>query len=202
MTKEDIARMVYVIKSTYQNQFKDYDNTMMQNMIDAWTMVFADKDVDEVFKGLQIYLSSDKKGFAPSPGQVVDCMHRLRPKVANEMEAWNIVDKAVRNSIYGAQEEFNKLPQIIRRVVRNPGRLREWAVMDCEAYQTVEQSNFMRAYRTEVEREKQNELIPKKIRPMLENIGDSIPMIETVTDREEVFSPDTEIEELISQLNS
>lgn len=203
MTADEISKMVYIVKSTYPNQFKNYDTAMMKNHIAAWVMVFEDKPKDLAYQALKLYLSTDSKGFAPSPGQIVDCMHKIRPKqYMNEFEAWSLVDRAVKNSIYNANEEFNHLPQIIRRVVRNPARLREWAKMDIESYQTVEQSNFMRSYRVELQREKDREKIPEHIRPMIEEICDRLPQIEAKQETEQGTTPDEMIENLITQLGN
>lgn len=201
MTRPDVAKMFYMVKAAYPRMFKDYGETDVKNYIDAWCMVFSDITAEQGFAGLKVYLSTEKTGFPPSPGQIMDCIHRLSPdELPNEMEAWNLVDKAVRGAIYNAEEEFAKLPQIVRRAVRSPGRLKEWAVMDINAYRTVEQSNFMRVYRAELEREKTNMRIPQGIRPQLETIADPALMIEAAESHARSKTPDEEIERMISFL--
>ena len=158
MTDQEVSKMFLMIKAAYPRVFKDYDAGMMANYIDAWLMVFKDIPAEQGFAGLKAYMSTETSGFPPSPGQIMDCIHRLKPDdLPNEMEAWSLVDRAVRNSNYNADEEFAKLPQIVRRAIRNPARLREWARMDIATYQTVEQSNFMRTYRRWREKRKTKE---------------------------------------------
>lgn len=200
MNRDDIAKMIYLIKATYPNHFKGYDGQQLKNMLEAWTMVFEDKDTGETLKALKIFLNTDTKGYPPSPGQIIACMHN--EPLPNEMEAWSIVDKAVRNSGYEAQEEFNKLPQIIRRVVRHPSRLKEWALMDSADYMTVEQSNFMRSYRAEKEREEQNRRIPQDIRPAIEEIKDQTPEIGVKVGSETGTTPDEALEALFNELGN
>lgn len=202
MNKDDIAKMIYLVKAAYPNHFKAHDQQTIKNMIDAWTMVFEDKDPGQAFKGLKIFLNTDSKGYPPSPGQIIGCMGQLEDPLPNEMEAWSLVDKAVRNSGYNSTEEFNKLPQIIRRVVRNAGRLKEWALMDSADYMTVEQSNFMRAYRAEKAREEQNRKIPQAIRPEIGTIGDMIPEIEARDYTERGETPDEALEALYEELGN
>ena len=76
---------------------------------------------------------------------------------ANEIAAWGVVLKALRNSTYHSEEEFNKLPLVIQKAVSSPGQLREWATMENldGTGLNVIQSNFMRTYRLEIEREKE-----------------------------------------------
>lgn len=203
MTDQEVAKMFLMVKAAYPRIFKDYDAKMMGNYIDAWMMVFADVPAEKAYAGLKTYLSTETTGFPPSPGQIMECIHRLTPDdIPNEMAAWSLVDKAVRNSNYNAEEEFEKLPQIIRRAVRNPARLREWAQMDVATYQTVEQSNFMRTYRAEVENERKNLRIPSDIRPQLEMIPDPAPRIETKVEHEKSKTPDAEIEAMIERLRA
>ena len=201
MTRQDVIKMFYMVKAAYPRMFKDYGEIETKNYIDAWCMVFADVKAEAGFAGLKTYLSTETKGFPPSPGQIMDCIHRLTPdEIPNEMEAWSLVDKAVRNSNYNADEEFKKLPQIVRRAIRNPARLREWAAMDEATYQTVEQSNFMRTYRAEVEHERVNMKIPQDIRPALEMIPDPVRQIEDKAEHDRAKTPDEEIENMIRKL--
>lgn len=202
MTDQEVSKMFLMVQAAYPRVFKDYDEAMIENYIAAWCMVFADVPAEEGYAGLKTYLSTETKGFPPSPGQIMDCIHRLKPdNIPNEMEAWTLVDKAVRNSLYNSQEEFAKLPQIVRRVVRYPARLREWAQMDIAAYQTVEQSNFMRVYRAEVEREKTVMRIPQDIRPQLETIPDPELMIEDRAESTKGTVPEEALNDLLDELS-
>lgn len=203
MTDQDVAKMFYMVKAAYPRMYKDFSVQDAKNYIDAWCMVFKDIPAEQGFKALKVYMSTETTGFPPSPGQIMDCIHRLTPDdIPNEMAAWTLVDKAVRNSNYNAEEEFEKLPQIIRRAVRNPARLREWAQMDVATYQTVEQSNFMRTYRAEVENERKNLRIPSDIRPQLEMIPDPAPRIATKVEHEKSKTPDADIEAMIERLRA
>lgn len=74
----------------------------------------------------------------------------------NEMAAWEMVQKAIRNSGYHAEEEFEKLPEIVQKSVVSPSQLKEWALTENLNVEVVS-SNFMRTYR--VERARENERI-------------------------------------------
>lgn len=201
MTDQEVTKMFYMVKAAYPKVFKDYDEKMTANYLDAWNMVFRDVPAVDGYAGLKAYMSTEKSGFPPSPGQIMNCIHQLKPDtIPNEMEAWTLVDRAVRNSNYNADEEFNRLPQIVRRAVRTPARLREWAQMDTATYQTVEQSNFMRVYRAEAERERSVMKMPSDIRPKLEVINISEHLIEDRAEHERSKTPDAEIEALIKRL--
>lgn len=201
MTRQEVAKMFFMVKATYPRMFKDFGETETNNFIDAWCMVFNDIPAEQGYAGLKTYLSTETSGFPPSPGQIKDCIYRMTPDaIPNEMSAWSLVVKAVRNSNYNSVGEFDKLPQIVRRVVRDPARLREWANMDAATFQTVEQSNFMRCYRAEVENERVVNRIPQDLRPQLEHIPDIDLMIEDKQDHGKGETPDAEIENMINFL--
>lgn len=201
MTDAEVTKIFYMVSAAYPRFFKDMTQQQASNYIDAWNMVFADKGAMDVYKGLQFYMCNDTQGYPPSPGQIIDCMHKLKPEsTMNEMEAWQLVEKAVRNSCYNADEEFNKLPQVIRRCVRNPGVLREWAKMDESEFMTVIQSNFMRSFRVEQQKEVEIQKAPIPIRPALEEIGnEEAPRIE-IKENQKGNVPDDAINDMIERL--
>ena len=89
------------------------------------------------------------------------------------MEAWLLVSKALRNGTYGAVKEFNKLPPLVQKAVGSPDNLRNWAQTDSESIENVVQSNFMRTYRTVVNRAKEYRKMPKDIQALIENTNRS-----------------------------
>ena len=80
------------------------------------------------------------------------------------MEAWNLVAKALRNSAYGSEEEFAKLPPAVQRVAHSPSQLREWALMDADTVQSVVASNFQRAYTARQKSDREFEALPPAVR--------------------------------------
>ena len=69
------------------------------------------------------------------------------------------------NSSYHAEEEFAKLPRILQKTVSSPGQLREWATSENidGSWMSVTQSNFQRAYRAEVQRERERQKLSPDI---------------------------------------
>lgn len=76
-----------------------------------------------------------------------------------ELEAWALVQKAIRNGTYGAEREFEELPPIVQKAVGDPSNIREWAQAEDDA-KTVIQSQFQRAYRTAMQRSKEEAQMP------------------------------------------
>ena len=98
-----------------------------------------------------------------------------------EQEAFNLIAKAASNANYGAKEEFEKLPKELQRLVGSPNRLREWALMDTQTFQTVVGSNVMRSYRAIAKSTKETQMLPPSVRQLIEQTMQSKLMLEEST---------------------
>ena len=85
-----------------------------------------------------------------------------------EAEAWELISKAIRNGLYGAGEEYAKLPPLLQRLVGSPEQLGVWARMDSATVQSVVASNVQRAFRVAQEREDWQKNLPPDVRELIE----------------------------------
>lgn len=143
MTTDGVIDTMRIISANYDN-FKPPN---MQDTVKLWLSAFKNFSNETVQNAVQQFIFTDTKGFAPKIGQIADIIFSDGREVMGEIEAWGYVSKALRNSAYGAEEEFIKLPEPVKRVVGNPDRLKEWAALNESEVQTVVSSNFMRSYR-------------------------------------------------------
>lgn len=190
MTKEEVAKLIYVIKAAYPAPFQKYNNKDIENMIAAWSLVMEDYSYEVASAGLKVYLSSDTKGFPPAPGQVIDCITKIMTPPQEDItedEAWALVAKALGNSGYHAAEEFEKLPDICKRVIRTPARLRECSMMDSETVHSVEKSLFIRSFRATKERMREDAKIPQSVKAL---IGATMEKMPQITDGDRAYLED------------
>lgn len=177
MTREETQNLLAMIQATYPN-FNPPDKTAAVN---AWRMALSDCQWDDVQRAFAVYMRTNSSGFAPSPGQIMEKIMLLTsPQEMNELEAWTLVSKALRNSTYNSVEEFQKLPASVQKAIGRPEQLRIWA-MDEEFNESVASSNFMRSYRMVIGRNQELRKLPLKIRTLIENLnqGDVTAKIET-----------------------
>ncbi len=166
MTTQEIAKLVYVTKAAYPRYYEKFTKKDFDNVIAVWEMVLDKYSYQEASEGLKVYIASDTKGFPPAPGQIIDCITKITAPVDHSMladEAWALVDKAVRNSNYNAEQEFEKLPDICKEVVRSPGVLKEYAMMDLDEYQNVQKGYFLKAYNALIERKRSEAKLPGSV---------------------------------------
>lgn len=164
MTKDDAEKIVMMMEAAYPNYHPNKRYT-----VNAWGVLLKDYDYDVVEMALKSYIMSENKGFAPSIGQIVDIIHRIqRPDRLNCAQAWALVSKAMKNSIYHSVEEFEKLPKTVQNAVGSPGELRSWATSE-NFNENVTRSTFYRIYNQELEKEIQSEKSTNEFRNAIES---------------------------------
>lgn len=151
------------------DSYPNYKPSNISETVDVWCMMLDEYSYEQVAMGLKSYILSDTSGFAPAIGQIVDKIKTVsEPPQLNELEAWGLVDKAIRNSGYHAEEEFAKLPPLVQKAVGSPSQLRNWGMTDIDSIETVAQSNFMRTYRAVAKREDEVSRMPAQIRQLIQ----------------------------------
>lgn len=170
MTRDETVKIIRIMCDCYPN----YKPSNLSETVDVWNMMLEEYNYNQISMALKAYVHSDTSGFAPSIGQLINKLHEVQaPQELNEMEAWLLVGRALRNGTYGAVEEFNKLPPLVQKAVGSPDNLRNWAQTDSESIENVVQSNFIRTYRVVVNRAKEYQKMPKDIQALIENVNRS-----------------------------
>lgn len=170
MTREQVGKLLMTIQAYYPN----YNPPDKEITLNAWHIMLAEYPEELVLQALRACIATNTSGFAPSIGQLINTIYTIQnPQELNEMEAWFLVSRAIRNGYYGAVEEFNKLPPLVQKAVGSPDNLRNWALTDSKSIENVVQSNFMRTYRTVVNRAKEYQKMPKDIQALIESTNRS-----------------------------
>ena len=165
MTREEIQDFLAMIQAAYPN-FNPPSKTAAVN---AWTLALEEYEEKAVHMAFKLYMQTNTSGFAPVPGQIIEKIHTMtQPQELNEMEAWSLVSKAIRNSGYNSTEEFAKLPPLVQKAVGLPSQLRTWA-LDENYNEQVAMSSFQRAYKAELKCHEELQKMPKNVRNLIEN---------------------------------
>ena len=180
MTRQEVAKILFTISTEYKQEFKGYTTQELDEKLSLWCSSLNDYTYAEASEGLKVYLVSNTTGFAPKVGQIIDCIQKIKRPVQYELtqeEAWVKLQKAVSNSSYHSAEEYDKLPELVKKIVVNPDNLRRMAAMDSDEFHTVEKSHFYRSFRTIQERQREDAKLPASVRTMIEM---SVGMLEGV----------------------
>lgn len=169
MTREETVKIIRIMVDSYPN----YKPNDISETVDVWQMMLEEYTYQQVSVALKAYILSDNSGFAPSIGQLVDKMQNIQqPQELNEMEAWSLVSKAIRNSGYNSVEEFAKLPPIVQKAVGLPDQLRVWA-LDEHYNEGVVRGHFINCYKVVLERELEIQKMPKAVRDIIAKVNEN-----------------------------
>lgn len=165
MTREQVGKLLMTIQAYYPN----YNPPDKEITLNAWHIMLAEYPEELVLQALRACIATNTSGFAPDVGQIMSKIQTIsQPQELDGMTAWGLVSKALRNGTYGAVEEFNKLPPLVRQAVGMPDNLKNWATSDYQTIETVIQSNFLRTYETVIKRANEINRMPDNIKSLIE----------------------------------
>lgn len=166
MTREQVGKLLMTIQAYYPN----YNPPDKKITLNAWHIMLAEYPEELVLQALRACVATNTSGFAPDVGQIMSKMQTIsQPQELDGMAAWGLVSKALRNGTYGAVEEFNKLPPLVRQAVGMPDNLKNWATADYQTVETVIQSNFLKTYEVVIKRANEINRMPDDIKTLIEN---------------------------------
>ena len=164
MTRDETKKILMVMQASFPN----YHPVDPAATLNTWELMLQEYTYEQISMALKAYILADTTGFAPSIGQLVEKVSVIcAPNELNELEAWALVSKALRNGYHGAEQEFEKLPSLVQKAVGQPSQLRQWSQTDSESVENVIQSNFIRTYRAVLKREHDVFKMPSEIRNMI-----------------------------------
>ena len=167
MTEKEVRQLLAMTQAVYPN----YNPPSREAAVNAWLMCLSEYDNNVVMAAFKAYMTTNTSGFAPAPGQLIEILQTLtQPSELNELEAWSIVRKALKNCGYNSEQEFAKLPTVVQKTVGTPQQLKIWAC-DSEFNENVVSSNFIKTYRTEVKRTTELNKMPNDVRKLIEMVN-------------------------------
>lgn len=168
MTREQVGKLLMTIQAYYPN----YNPPDKEITLNAWYIMLAEYPEELVLQALRACIATNTSGFAPDVGQIMSKIQTIsQPQELDGMAAWGLVSKALRNGTYGAVEEFNKLPPLVKQAVGMPDNLKNWATSDYQTIETVIQSNFLRTYETVIKRANEINRMPDDIKSLIEKMN-------------------------------
>lgn len=146
MTLSETARVIGEIQELWPSFL---NGRVLEKTTTLWQRIFANDSMKDVRLAVLAYASNDERGFPPPIGALKAYIHKMHDDSPNEQEAWQVVRKAIGNSSYHSVEEYDRLPDTMKRCVAGPQFLRDCADMDADQLDTVVASQFMKTYRAE-----------------------------------------------------
>lgn len=165
MTREETKKIVCIMMITWPH----YKPELSNDTISIMHEMIGDLDYIQTCAALKAYAQTDTSGFAPSIGQIR--AKQVEMTTAEEMgdgEAWALVRRAISNSAYFAQAEFDKLPEIVRQAVGSPRVLKGWAVSE-EDHLDYARGEFIKMFRAAKARHKERLQLSNDMRAIMDS---------------------------------
>lgn len=179
MTKKEMAEIFSYLQLNYPDFSRDWSDAVINAKINLWFMHFRDDDYKDVLTAVMAHIATDTNRSIPPVGVIKAKLVEIRNGDSmTELEAWGLVQKALRNSTYCSVDEFAKLPPVVQRLVGSPNQLREWAMMDTETISSVVASNFQRSYKVRAVKEREFLALPSAVQQAMTQIADRMKMPE------------------------
>lgn len=168
MTQNETNLIMAILTAAYPGYYEKKKEDDIKAIRDLWAMMFVDEPYELVQAAVRTLVKSRVYPSPPAIGEVTAAIYKLRhPDELTDAEAWQLVKRALRNSLYGASEEYARLPERVQRCIGSPSQLRDWATMDVDDLDSVVASNFRRAYSARCEYDREYEALPGDVREML-----------------------------------
>ncbi len=195
MNREETLAIMSVLKAAYPAYYKGLNRNDAESVVNLWTEMFCEESAQVVAVAVKAHIASDNKGFPPHIGAIKDAIAKLKqPDQMTALEAWEHVRHAMRGASMSpssctyiggvtdgkttAERNFEKMPELVQRIVGNPGQLAQWADMDAEVVNSVISSNFQRSFNARAAHERELLTLPSDVRNAMQQIASGMRMPE------------------------
>lgn len=168
MTKDETIMVLGFIKASYPKWADNLKANDARMMVEVWHDAFAGIDAELVLGAAKAHRNVEK--WPPSIAEILERVNYIKSGGSFEMtgmEAWSLVRKALKNGLYHAKEEFEKLPMKIQSAIGDHNALKSWAEMDLGELETVIQSQFIKSYGVKLAQTKKNESLPSDVQLLI-----------------------------------
>ena len=131
-----------------------------ENMVNLYQTLFKAYTYEEVSKAVIDIINTSE--YMPTIATIKNKIYELNHlKEESNSELWEKLLNAIRNGSYHAEEEFDKLPALVKEYVRNPRQLQEYAIMDSDVIHSVVKGQFLKQIETIKQNFKEYEITGK-----------------------------------------
>ena len=171
MNKEQMP-MVWAYANTIWGTFKvpDTKESVMLTM-EVWLDLLKEYDLQIIMSAmLELAKESDFCNVVKVAENCKTLVKLANNELVDEDMICNEIRMAIKNSLYHAREEFDKLSEIAKRIVGSPASLRSWAELDSATVSSVVMSNIKKSASNQIERQNKMEVIEQaNLRQAIEN---------------------------------
>lgn len=170
MNRLETLEMLALLRAAYPAFYSRLSPGDMRSVEVLWCEMFAGDDIAVVKYSLHKLIESHS-GYPPDIAAVKQKIRELTAAVTGEPtdeELWGLLRRAVANGLYGAKEEFEKLPAVLKTFLGSPSTLTEYAMIDSDTFNTVTHGQFLKQIPSVKSRADYRETMPDFLREYIE----------------------------------
>lgn len=169
MNREQIVTILNILKTSYPNFYKTMNRKEAEDTINLWTTMFQDCNANLVAQAVKELINTFK--YPPTIADIKDKMYELSNKKEDKSptELWDSLNKAISNSAYNSQKEFEALPDEVKEFVRTPKQLYELSQMDTNTINSVTKGQFLKQIEIIKERKKEDKMMLPETKKLIAN---------------------------------
>lgn len=184
MTRDETLQILALLRASYPAFYSKFGKSELEGIANLWTEMFEHDDFNIVKCALKELISSHS-GYPPDIAALKNKIKEICLTASGEPtneELWLMLKKAVSNGYYGAKEEFEKLPPVLKRYVGSPHTLTELAYIESDTFDTVTHGQFLKQINAIKEREEYSKRMPEEVKALINSTYK--PLVETTVNEE------------------
>lgn len=180
MTKQETGAILYTMRCAYPAFYSKMSAGDLEGIVNLWTTMFAEDDARLVTDAVKDLIVTHR-GFPP---EIADVKEKIRELIATvsceptDEELWAILREAIKDGVYGAEEQFKTLPPVLKRYCGSPSKLRDLALEDSGTIETVVHGQFLKSIPHMREREEFSKRLSPETRKYLASIMKKTPELD------------------------
>ena len=180
MTKQETGAILYTMRCAYPAFYSKMSAGDLEGIVNLWTTMFAEDDARLVTDAVKDLIVTHR-GFPP---EIADVKEKIRELIATvsceptDEELWAILREAIKDGMYGAEEQFKALPPVLKRYCGSPSKLRDLAQEDSGTIETVVHGQFLKSIPHMREREEFAKRLSPETRKYLASIMKKTPELD------------------------
>ncbi len=191
MTRDEVGVILTILNAAYPAFYSKKTNTELDCIENLWAEMFEHDDFNLVKYALKELIETHT-GYPPDIAALKNKLREIQAAALNvptHEEYWHMLKRAVQDGYYKPQEEYDKLPAVVRRFLGSPYALREYGLMDESIFNTVVHGQFLKQIKVLEDRVMYDAKLPDSLRILVQRVyapleGEKPPLLESeVNDR-------------------
>lgn len=127
MTAKELIKFMQDITACFPNEKGQAEDAMKIKAV-IWAKALGNISYKQAIDGLAAYCATNTSGFPPQPAHILANIRKERRMSDAEVNV--ILRRALCDSTYHAEEQFERLPDDLKRIIGTPAELRRQAMRE------------------------------------------------------------------------